>query len=423
MKARLLAETETILENVKRIQQCEGKVPQIELDVLLDSIRGMYVSALELNKLNALQNDVDRIAVVKDILQQVVATETVNDIVAEVETPMVAVETEPVQEPESVVEEPVEETPTVMEAEPMVSEELVEEPVMEESELKDDKFEELVESVDMLKEIVGNDILSNSPIMAFEPIDDGDDAPMAEEEPQAEESKADVVEEEQSVEVKTEEEPAEESQKESESVAVEQEQPVVEESIEESMAVEQVQPVVEEPIAVEQVQPVVEESIEVPVEVQTKEEHKPVAGGKHHEEPRQTSLFDYLKSTTVTKAAEQVDRFSGGTVTTLADKFQQAKERERLLFGSNISNEERKQPRVKDLRSIIGVSDKFLFINELFGKNMRAYTEFIMKLTNMEMDATDEALAYLKTIEEQYGWDKESLAVQTFIKIFERKFK
>lgn len=393
MKARLLAETETILENVKRIQQCEGKVPQIELDVLLDSIRGMYVSALELNKLNALQNDVDRTAVIKDILHPVVATETVNDVVAEVETPMAAVETEPVQEPEPVVEEPIEETPAVMEAEPMVSEEPVDEPVKKVSDLKDDKFEEVVESVDMLKEMVGNDILSNSPIMAFEPIDDGNDAPMAEEEPQAEESRADVVEEEQSVEVKTEEEPAEEPQKES------------------------------EPIVVEQVQPMVEETIEAPIEPQPKEENKPVVGGKHHEEPRQTSLFDYLKSTTITKAAEQVDRFSGSTVTTLADKFQQAKERERLLFGSNMSNEERKQPRVKDLRSIIGVSDKFLFINELFGKNMRAYTEFIMKLTNMEIDATDEALAYLKTTEEQYGWDKESLAVQTFIKIFERKFK
>lgn len=410
MKARLLAETETILENVKRIQQCEGKVPQIELDVLLDSIRGMYVSALELNKLNALQDDVDRTAVIKDILHPVVAAEIVNDVVAEVETPMAAAETEPVQEPEPVVEEPIEEAPAVMEAEPMVSEETVDEPIKKVSELKDDKFEEVVESVDMLKEMVGNDILSNSPIMAFEPIDDGDDAPMAEEEPQAEESKADVVEEEQSVEVKTEEEPAEEPQKESEPIVVEQVQPMVEETIEETIAVEQVQPVVEEPI-------------EVPVEVQTKEENKPVVGGKHHEEPRQTSLFDYLKSTTVTKAAEQVDRFSGSTVTTLADKFQQAKERERLLFGSNMSNEERKQPRVKDLRSIIGVSDKFLFINELFGKNMRAYTEFIMKLTNMEIDATDEALAYLKTTEEQYGWDKESLAVQTFIKIFERKFK
>lgn len=410
MKARLLAETETILENVKRIQQCEGKVPQIELDVLLDSIRVMYVSALELNKLNALQDDVDRTAVIKDILHPVVATEIVNDVVAEVETPMAAVETEPVQEPEPVVEEPIEETPAVMEAEPMVSEEPVDEPVKKVSELKDDKFEEVVESVDMLKEMVGNDILSNSPIMAFEPIDDGNDAPMAEEEPQAEESKADVVEEEQSVEVKTEEEPAEEPQKESEPIVVEQVQPMVEETI-------------EEPIAVEQVQPVVEEPIEAPIEAQPKEENKPVVGGKHHEEPRQTSLFDYLKSTTITKAAEQVDRFSGSTVTTLADKFQQAKERERLLFGSNMSNEERKQPRVKDLRSIIGVSDKFLFINELFGKNMRAYTEFIMKLTNMEIDATDEALAYLKTTEEQYGWDKESLAVQTFIKIFERKFK
>lgn len=393
MKARLLAETETILENVKRIQQCEGKVPQIELDVLLDSIRVMYVSALELNKLNALQDDVDRTAVIKDILHPVVATEIVNDVVPEVETPVATVETEPVQELEPVVEEPIEETPAVMEAEPMVSEEPVDEPVKKVSELKDDKFEEVVESVDMLKEMVGNDILSNSPIMAFEPIDDGNDAPMAEEEPQAEESQADVVEEEQSVEVKTEEEPAEEPQKES------------------------------EPIMVEQVQPVVEEPIEAPIEPQPKEENKPVVGGKHHEEPRQTSLFDYLKSTTITKAAEQVDRFSGSTVTTLADKFQQAKERERLLFGSNMSNEERKQPRVKDLRSIIGVSDKFLFINELFGKNMRAYTEFIMKLTNMEIDATDEALAYLKTTEEQYGWDKESLAVQTFIKIFERKFK
>lgn len=410
MKARLLAETETILENVKRIQQCEGKVPQIELDVLLDSIRVMYVSALELNKLNALQDDVDRTAVIKDILHPVVATEIVNDVVAEVETPMAAVETEPVQEPEPVVEGPIEETPAVMEAEPMVSEEPVDELVKKVSELKDDKFEEVVESVDMLKEMVGNDILSNSPIMAFEPIDDGNDAPMAEEEPQAEESKADVVEEEQSVEVKTEEEPAEEPQKESEPIVVEQVQPMVEETI-------------EEPIAVEQVQPVVEEPIEAPIEAQPKEENKPVVGGKHHEEPRQTSLFDYLKSTTITKAAEQVDRFSGSTVTTLADKFQQAKERERLLFGSNMSNEERKQPRVKDLRSIIGVSDKFLFINELFGKNMRAYTEFIMKLTNMEIDATDEALAYLKTTEEQYGWDKESLAVQTFIKIFERKFK
>lgn len=410
MKARLLAETETILENVKRIQQCEGKVPQIELDVLLDSIRGMYVSALELNKLNALQDDVDRTAVIKDILHPVVATEIVNDVVAEVETPMAAVETEPVQEPEPVVEGPIEETPAVMEAEPMVSEEPVDEPVKKVSELKDDKFEEVVESVDMLKEMVGNDILSNSPIMAFEPIDDGNDALMAEEEPQAEESKADVVEQEQSVEVKTEEEPAEEPQKESEPIVVEQVQPMVEETI-------------EEPIAVEQVQPVVEEPIEASINAQPKEENKPVVGGKHHEEPRQTSLFDYLKSTTITKAAEQVDRFSGSTVTTLADKFQQAKERERLLFGSNMSNEERKQPRVKDLRSIIGVSDKFLFINELFGKNMRAYTEFIMKLTNMEIDATDEALAYLKTTEEQYGWDKESLAVQTFIKIFERKFK
>ena len=52
---------------------------------------------------------------------------------------------------------------------------------------------------------------------------------------------------------------------------------------------------------------------------------------------------------------------------------------------------------------------------------MKAYNDFILRLN--KINDTQEALEYLRTVEEEYKWDKESLAVQSFIKIFERKFK
>ena len=85
IKARLAAETETILDNVRRIQQWEGRVPQIELDVLLDSIRGMYVSALELNKLNAMHEDIGRASAIAGILQQQAVAELVEEAAKDAE--------------------------------------------------------------------------------------------------------------------------------------------------------------------------------------------------------------------------------------------------------------------------------------------------------------------------------------------------
>ena len=141
---------------------------------------------------------------------------------------------------------------------------------------------------------------------------------------------------------------------------------------------------------------------------------------EEHEEPRQISLFDYLKSSNVSRAAEQVDRFSGVTVKTLADKFQESKEKEKILFESAHEREPQKR-RIEDLRTIIGINDKILFMTDLFDRNMKAYNDFILQLN--KIDDTNTALEYLKTMEETYKWDKESLAVQSFIKIFERKFK
>lgn len=405
IKARLAAETETILDNVKRIQQWEGRVPQIELDVLLDSIRGMYVSALELNKLNAMHEDIGRASAIAGILQQQAVAELVEEAAKDTEEAVAegaaeVSESEPTIDEHEMVEDKPENKQPIADSNSNV---VAETPIV-----ADDKFDAVVEKDEMLQEMASNDddILSNPTIMEFEPIEDENEEKSATEQTPALDEEP--VDQEPMAEPAIAEEP--------ELTPIEEEEPVAEEKT--------IVPEVHETPSMPQEQSEEQELGKEPAATEHKEEErKPATTETHHEEPRQISLFDYLKSSNVTKAAEQVDRFSGSGVKTLADKFLESKERERMLFATKQDREERKQPRVEDLRTIIGVNDKFLFINELFGENMRAYNDFIMKLTKMDANATDEALAYLKTIEEQYGWDKESLAVQTFRKIFERKFK
>ena len=76
--------------------------------------------------------------------------------------------------------------------------------------------------------------------------------------------------------------------------------------------------------------------------------------------------------------------------------------------------------KVNDLRTVININDKFMFMNELFRNNMKGYNDFIMQLN--AITNRDEALRHVEAFAEQYGWDNESLAVQTFFKVFDRKF-
>ena len=76
--------------------------------------------------------------------------------------------------------------------------------------------------------------------------------------------------------------------------------------------------------------------------------------------------------------------------------------------------------KVNDLRTVININDKFMFMNELFRNNMKGYNDFIMQLN--AITNRDEALRHVEAVAEQYGWDNESLAVQTFFKVFDRKF-
>jgi len=66
-----------------------------------------------------------------------------------------------------------------------------------------------------------------------------------------------------------------------------------------------------------------------------------------------------------------------------------------------------------DIRTFIGINDKYQYISELFINNKDAYNEVLDEL-NM-MDTYNEAISWLRmSVADQYNWDEESPAVQSF---------
>jgi len=106
------------------------------------------------------------------------------------------------------------------------------------------------------------------------------------------------------------------------------------------------------------------------------------------------------------------DLFSEGSGNTLADRFREGKEK-RIA-------DKLQENKIIDLRTTIGINDKFLFINELFEGNMRIYDEAIQKLNaGTTMAQADMLLLDLKIV---YNWDSESPTVKKFVELVRRKF-
>ncbi len=76
--------------------------------------------------------------------------------------------------------------------------------------------------------------------------------------------------------------------------------------------------------------------------------------------------------------------------------------------------------KVDDLRTVININDKFSFMSELFHNNMKAYNDFILRLNALK--DREEALAQVREVAQQQRWVEGSPTVQTFYKIFDKKF-
>lgn len=122
------------------------------------------------------------------------------------------------------------------------------------------------------------------------------------------------------------------------------------------------------------------------------------------------------------KAAIKTDLF-GNATNTIADKYKNEakslndrmqKNKTEKTIGAKMFNNP-----IKDLKSAIGINEKFLFINELFKGNMKAYNDSIIALNDSE--SHDKAVEYLEILRNNYKWEVDMVAFLTLKDFVERK--
>jgi hypothetical protein len=83
--------------------------------------------------------------------------------------------------------------------------------------------------------------------------------------------------------------------------------------------------------------------------------------------------------------------------------------------------ERMEQSPISDLRSAIGINEKFLFINELFKGNLNQYNKTIDELNAFE--TINGAYTYLVETKVQHQWDENTAAFAKLKALIERKYR
>ena len=103
----------------------------------------------------------------------------------------------------------------------------------------------------------------------------------------------------------------------------------------------------------------------------------------------------------------------GGNGTTIADKL---KKEDDNSIASRIQKN-----KTEDLRAIIGINEKFLFISELFDGSMQDYESAITSLSQCHSsDETENIIIELKT---RMKWQDNNEIIQQFINLINRRFQ
>jgi len=76
--------------------------------------------------------------------------------------------------------------------------------------------------------------------------------------------------------------------------------------------------------------------------------------------------------------------------------------------------------KITDLKSVIGINEKFQFINELFEGNMKEYTVALDQINNFS--SLGEAVNYLANLKAVYKWSPDNPIATQFTELVERKF-
>lgn len=150
----------------------------------------------------------------------------------------------------------------------------------------------------------------------------------------------------------------------------------------------------------------IEEVIEAPKE-------EPNMVNTEMESLRFESKYDDL----LEDSAKELDLFSGvkpsQEITDLNKKLAEARNTHSIV-------EKLQNQRIESLKSVIGINDKFYFINELFGGDAKKYEDVIYTLNNFKR--MEEAIQYFGTLKYRFSWEDDSQAYEKLSHMIERKF-
>lgn len=99
---------------------------------------------------------------------------------------------------------------------------------------------------------------------------------------------------------------------------------------------------------------------------------------------------------------------------TLNDRLQQ--ERQDTSLGSRLQ-----QNKIQEIKSAIGINEKFQFINELFAGSMQDYTMAITQLNQFRN--LEEAIGYIDILKFKYNWDMNADAFRKIMDIVRRRYQ
>lgn len=121
-----------------------------------------------------------------------------------------------------------------------------------------------------------------------------------------------------------------------------------------------------------------------------------------------SSVLSYLHHNIMREGEEKPKPQVGSTLDLFAEKTPSIAER----FESRTRS---------DLRTAIGVSEKFMFINDLFSGNLKEYTDFINKLNNLT--TWDMSKLVIEETRQKKKWAAASLAYTTLQDLIHKRFE
>ena len=93
---------------------------------------------------------------------------------------------------------------------------------------------------------------------------------------------------------------------------------------------------------------------------------------------------------------------------------------ERMMGDDNSLAARYQQAPVNDLKKVIGINDKFLFVNELFGGSMEKYNKSIENLNDLK--TLNGAMIYLNELKVELQWNSSNEAYKKLVSLVNKKF-